>query len=119
MDHNFHCIVEVIERIRTAIVLDERYAANADFAVDNRKRDGLQTFASARPIDAQSGLDLEIRAVPAASQERSISAKEFPSAEIKPDTFMRTGIHITHIVVRGGPNDDNRKRSVLTGLGDP
>src|SRR5271168_2361444 len=72
MDHDFHGIVEVFERIGKSVILHERNAAQADLAIDDSKRDRFQALAFARPGNAQPGVDLEIRAVAAAFEKRSL-----------------------------------------------
>lgn len=117
MDHDFHGVIAVVGRIGVAAFL-QLNATHADLAVDHRKRNRLQALVLAGPVDAQPGIDLEHRTVPAASQETTIPGEEIALAEIEPDALVRAGIDIAKIVVRMGANDHDRKGAALAGLVD-
>src|SRR5512138_2047191 len=55
MDHDFHRVVEFVERIGHSIFLDQRNATEANVAIDHGQRDRLQAPVLARSLDAQSG----------------------------------------------------------------
>jgi len=82
MDHDFHGVVEFIERVGKSVILDQRNAAEADLAVNDRKCDWLQALAFARPGDAKPGINLEIRTVTAAFEKCPVGAKKFVGSDI-------------------------------------
>src|SRR5664279_4385138 len=93
MNHDFHGVVALVERIWEAALLQVD-AADADLAVDDGECNRLQALVLTGTVDAQPGLDLEYRAVPAAFQKGPVSREETALAEIEPDALVRTGIDI-------------------------
>src|SRR6266702_1603435 len=119
MNHDFHGVVEFVERTRHSVVFDQRDAADADIAIDHGKRDWLQALFLAPSVDAEPGFNLEDRAVPSALQECPVRREEVSFPEIEPDSFMRAGIDIAKIAFAVGPDHAARNRSTLAGLVDP
>src|SRR5450756_856743 len=117
MNHDFHGGIAVVGRTGIAAFF-QLNATDADLAVDHGKRDRLQALVLAGPVDAQPGIDLEHRTVPAASQEAPIPGKEISLAEIEPDALVRAGIDIAEIVVRMGENEHDREGAAFAGLVD-